>query len=102
MSYSDTGPIEISKEHYPSFHYEGSESLELPHEGTMTVRFKKTASSVSERDGKKHYSCTVEVRSIEDVEADKDDSPTRKHNDSEDALDKLMSNRMKGKKSKGY
>lgn len=101
MSYSDAGPAEISKEHYPSFHYEGDESLDLPHEGTMTIRFKKTASSVSERNDKKHYSCTVEVLAIEDVEGEKDDSPTRKHNDSEEALDKLMSDKMKSKK-KGY
>lgn len=104
MSYDNPGPVstDSSKQHYPSFHYEGDESLDLPHEGTMTIRFKKPSSSVSERDGKKHYSCTVEVLSIEDVDAEEDESPTRKHNDSEEALDSLMSERMKGKKKKGY
>lgn len=98
MTYSEPHKMDMPDRHYPSFHYEGEESLDLPHEGTMTIRFKKPSSSVSERDGKKHYSCTVEVLSIEKVKGEEDDSPTRKHNSSEEELDKLMSERMKSKK----
>lgn len=101
MSYDDVMPKPMDKKkHYPSFHYEGDEKLELPEEGTMTVHFCKTASSVSERDGVKHYSCTVEVKHILSVKADdyEDDAPTKKSSrGAEEALDLLMKEHISGK-----
>lgn len=93
---------EDSKKRYPTFTYEGDEEMELPKEGKMTVHFCKVASSESERNGKKHYSCTVEVKHILDVDAEdyEDDAPTKSYNkDSENALDELMEKKMK---EKGY
>ena len=91
MSYGDV-PISVGadeKEHFFSFHYEGSESLDLPHEGEMTVRFKKTGSSHSESNGKDRYSCTIEVRDILKVKGEDVEAPTRRGNETEEALDSL-------------
>lgn len=88
------------KKHYPTLRIEGDEKLELPEEGTMTVHFHKVASESSERDGKKHYSCTLEVKHILSVKADdyEDDAPTKKSSrGAEEALDALMKERMEKK-----
>lgn len=83
---------EAPSKHYPAFHYDGEQELDLPAEGEMVIKFRKTSSSVSEReDGKRHYSCTVEVREIVDVKEDEDSKPVAKYNNAEEALDKLMS-----------
>jgi len=91
MSYSDTMPPMPAdeKEHYPSFHYTGPESLDLPHEGEMTIRFKKTSSSHSENNGEEQYSCTIEVRDIVKVKGEDVEAPTRRGNETEEALDSL-------------
>lgn len=106
MSFEDGMPVSPrdDHEHFPTFHYDGKESLDLPEEGILKVHFRKIASGMSERDGKKQYSCTVEVRHILDVKAeeyDEDDvePPTRKHNESDKALDELMEKKIK---SRGY
>lgn len=102
MNYGDMPtPVGVSEEHYPSFHYEGGKDLGLPDEGVMKIHFCKTSSSVSERDGNKRYSCTVEVKKILDVEAEKDDSPTKRDRSNEDALDAIMEAVMKKKKKRG-
>lgn len=90
----------MSEEHYPSFHYEGEQDLGLPDEGEMTVKFRKTSSSTSERDGHKRYSCTVEVKKILNVEGEKDDSPTKRDTSGDDALDAIMVAVMKKKNKK--
>lgn len=100
MSYDEmASPQMVSekKKHYPTLRIEGDEKVELPEEGTMTVHFCKVASESSERDGKKHYSCTLEVKHILRVKADdyEDDAPTKKSSrGAEDALDALMKERM--------
>lgn len=102
MKNGEMSPIRMDEKNYPSFHYEGDENLELPKEGTMTVHYCKTASSVSERNGVMHYSCTVEVKHILSVkETDyEDEAPTKKSSrGAEEALDKLMSE-VVGRKSK--
>lgn len=93
---------EDRKKHYPTFTYEGDEKMELPEEGKMTVHYCKVASTESERNGKKHYSCTVEVKHILDVDGGdyEDEAPTKSYNkDSENALDELMDKKMK---ERGY
>lgn len=105
MSYGDSGgplPVEVKQDekHYPAFHYEGTEDLGIPHEGVMTIRYKKTSSSVSEHDDRPpRYSCTVEVRKIESIEG-AEDAPTKNYSqDAESALDALMEKKLK---QKGY
>jgi len=79
-----------SKEkYYPSFHYSGEEELDLPDEGEMTVRFRVVERTESERNGKKTCSYTIEVQSIEDVEEENDDSPTKSYDEAGSALDKI-------------
>lgn len=103
MSYDGpSGSIAIKdsdepKKHYPSFHYSGDQELGLPKSGEMTVRFKEVESSHSDRDGKKTYSCTVEIREILDVEAESDERPAKSHDESSAVLDKLMEARMRSK-----
>jgi hypothetical protein len=84
QSYDDLGPTEVSKEHYPSFHYQGPKELDLPAEGEMTIRFKKVSSSQNESNGKTQHSCTVDVLKILSVtEAEKREKKT------DEALDEL-------------
>lgn len=101
--YDEIVPVSLeeveSKRHYPAFHIEGDENVELPHEGTMLIKFRKTSSSESESRGEKRYSCTVEVHKILSVKAnEEDEAPTKKYSGAEDALDKLMSE-VTGRKS---
>ncbi len=54
------------KPSYPSFHYSGSEDLDLPTEGTMTVKYRVRSETCStDSDGQEHYECSIEVQSIE-------------------------------------
>lgn len=88
-----------SDKHYPTFHYEGPEDLGLPDGGTLEIKFVKTGSSISESDGKKRYSCTVEVREILEVEGEEVEAPTKSYSKgSDEALDALMAALTKGKK----
>lgn len=103
MRHSDSMPTPLREddEYYPSFHYTGEEKLDLPHEGEMTIRYKKTSSSMSEGKGGKHYSCTIEVQEIVSVEGKKvAEAPSKRDRTSEESLDKLMSE--KQKKSEDY
>lgn len=104
-SYDDmpqpVGPGGDNKKMYPTFHYEGPEDLELPKDGTMTIKFKKTSSSEREgRDGKKTYSCTVEVKELVSVNGEKDNSPSKRDKSAEESLDRLASEKMRSKKSR--
>lgn len=96
---SPTQPV-MDKKHYPSFHIEGDEDLGLPKEGEMTICFCVTNESRSENaDGKKHYSCTVEVRSIEDVDDEEPEAPAHGSDKAvSDVLDSLMEKHMAAKK----
>lgn len=62
---------EKDKTYYPSLHLEWDESYDLPDSGTMTVKFKKVHESTSKRNGEDaHQSVTLDIESIESVEAD--------------------------------
>lgn len=86
-------PSEVDRDEtmYPSFHFEGKEKPEIPHEGTMTIRYKKTSSSMSESKSGKRYSCSVEVRKIVSAESSDPEAPTKSNRETEDALDKIKS-----------
>lgn len=63
---------------YPTFHIESNEKLELPHEGTMTIKFKKISSEEREdEDGDSHYSCTIQVHEVIDAYSSEPEPPTR-------------------------
>lgn len=83
------GPVNPSNEvYYPSFHYEGKEELDIPKQGTMTIRFRKANSSESEdREGNEHYSCTVDV--LEILSVDGAESKKSSAKETEDALDSI-------------
>lgn len=88
---------------YPNFHYEGAKELDLPDEGEMTIKFRKTSETSSvDKSGKHFYSCTIEVQSICDVEGGEvdDDAPAHGSDKSvSDLLDSLMEKHMKEKES---
>lgn len=86
-----TSELDRDETMYPSFHFEGKEKLEIPHEGTMTIRYKKTSSSMSEGKSGKHYSCTVEVHKIVSAESSDPEAPSKSNRETENALDKIKS-----------
>ena len=85
------------EEYFPEFTFKEDDEPELPEEGVMKIRYKKTRSS-EDKKAKKPYSCTIEVREIISVDGkpeDVNDAPTKKYDEAGDALDKIA-------KSKGY
>lgn len=82
-------PSEKPIKHYPTLHLSCGDVLleNLPDEGTLEVTFKVTNRTVSERNGKKAYDLTLEIREILDVEEteEADEEP----DDAATALDKL-------------
>lgn len=99
MTASSCGCDHKEDEHYPEFHYSGKEKLDIPHEGVMTIRYKKTSSTMNdnERSGKT-YSCSVEVREVISVESDDPEAPTKSNRETEDALDALVAEKKKSEK----
>lgn len=88
--------VEIERrEHFPSFHIESDKKLDLPHEGTMTIRFKKVGFSMREdSDGEETYSCDVEVHEVVDAYSDEPNAPAKSHSkETENALDELKAKR---------
>jgi hypothetical protein len=80
---------------YPKFHYSGPEELDLPQEGDMVICFRKVReTSEVKQDGSHWYECDVEVRSIESVEGEDVEPPTRRDTSAEDNLDRLMKEHM--------
>ena len=90
-------PMSPKENHYPTFTYDGPEELGLPNSGTMTIRFKEVRRETSDRGGKKHYSCTIEVREIVSAKGEKDIRPAKTDKSAEDALDGHMKDMMKKK-----
>lgn len=72
---------------YPSFHYSGTEKLELPPTGEMTIRYKITNESKSRSGEAETHSCTVEVQAICGVK--KTRAPYKRDKSAEEALDSL-------------
>jgi hypothetical protein len=90
---------EKDETYYPTLHISGKKELDIPKEGVMTIRYRKTHSSVSEGDkSDPQYSCTIEAREIVSAESDEAESPTKRNSESEDALDKLMDEKKKSYK----
>lgn len=86
-----------SEKYYPKFHYSGDKELEIPDEGTMTIRYREVASSEREnRDGSENYTCEIEVQEIVSVEGDASaEAPAKSYGkDTGDALDALRKKKM--------
>lgn len=92
QSYGDESaiPSSISREpSYPSFHYSGTEDLDLPDEGTMTIKYRvRSETHATDKSGQKHYECSIEVQSIEKVKGEAE--TYKKKKDAGDYLDELM------------
>jgi hypothetical protein len=82
-------PQTDEKAYYPDFQYSGDKELDLPKEGTMTIRYCVTREVEEKRNGKDWYQCTVEVKEILSVEGEKDDMPTKRDTSASDALDAI-------------
>lgn len=82
---------EPPRKYYPNFHYEGEKDIELPVEGTMTIKFKRTSREERDRDGKTRYSYSVDVLGIEKVDEAEtnDDKPAKSYDEASSALDKI-------------
>lgn len=55
---------------YPTVYIDTSEKLDLPDDGEIKFKFKKTDTSYSEHNGKTSYSCTLELHKILDANAE--------------------------------
>lgn len=90
-------PMKMSEEkYYPSLHLEGDSEIDLPSEGTMTIKFRKTHETESKnRDGKEHYSCSFEILSIEDV------TPSKSEDDEDESTEDVLDGYVKEAKKKG-
>lgn len=88
-------PMDRDRKMYPTFRIESDEKPDLPHEGTMTIKFKKTASEQREdEDGDEHYSCTIQVHEIVDTYSSEPDAPAKNRSkETGDALDELKAKR---------
>lgn len=89
-------PSEVSDEKmYPSFHVESDEKIDFPHDGEMTIRFKKTSSEMREGKNGDRYSCTIEVRKIVSMYDGEKDAPYKRDKSAEQSLDELRAKRAK-------
>lgn len=79
---------------YPSFHYEGPEEIKIPAHGNMTVHYCVTRVRQTTTNSGEWYECDIQIKRIISAEEEKDDSPTKKNDDTENALDKLARERM--------
>lgn len=94
-------PYDPDEPHYPSVHLESHEPLNLPENGTIKFHFKKVGANVSERNGKKHYSCELELHVVLGAKAD-DEHPEEEKSDSKKTSDALDSHAREYKtKAKG-
>jgi hypothetical protein len=80
---------DMGKPYYPSVHLTKDKEYPFPDEGTMVVKFKVTSRSENERDGKKTYSCTLELRAIEKIEDKKANKKTDAYAERSEILDRL-------------
>ena len=81
------GPMELDdrgRVFYPSLFLEGKEEFDLPDEGELTIRFKKTGSSKKERRGGTKYTVDLDVLELVKVAKGKKEPPK-----GEEELDKL-------------
>lgn len=92
-----TSPHEVDRDEkmYPSFHVESDEKIDFPHEGEMTIKFKKISSEMREGKNGDKYSCTIEVRKIVSMYGEKDDAPSKRDRSAEEALDALAAEKMR-------
>lgn len=82
---------------YPSFHVESDEKIDFPHDGEMTIKFKKISSEMREGKNGDRYSCTIEVRKIVSMYGDEKEAPYKRDKSAEESLDALAAKRMKEK-----
>lgn len=90
--------IESDEEMYPTFRVESPEKIDFPHEGEMTIKFRKTGSE----EHKNHYTCTIEVQKIVSMypeEGESDEQPYKRDKSTEESLDKLAAERSKRNRS---
>lgn len=97
----DMVPVNVSasKTYYPSFTYSGDESLNLPKEGTMVVKFTKRRESTDETEDGTRYTCEIEVNKIVSIDSDEVKAPAKSGRESSDALDALMAKKRAKAKS---
>lgn len=93
---------EAPKKYYPTVTIT-KEDDHFPKDGKMVVTFHKVESREHERDGKPQYSCTLELREITGLDAEKDEKESApSYKKTEDALDSIMAEKKKAKETESY
>lgn len=91
-NFKDTMPeMDSDKEMFPSFTVHSDERIDFPHDGEMTIKFKKVGSE--DRNG--HYTCQIEVRKIVSMYDGEKDAPYKRDKSAEQSLDELRAKRAK-------
>lgn len=70
---TDAPKTTSSEMYYPSLHLDWEKPYDLPKEGTMVVKFKKTSESNTTRNGKTNQSVSLDI--IEIVSVDSEEAP---------------------------
>lgn len=91
-NFKDTMPeMDSDEEMFPSFTVHSDKRIDFPHDGEMTIKFKKVGSE--DRNG--HYTCQIEVRKIVSMYDGEKDAPYKRDKSAEQSLDELRAKRAK-------
>ncbi len=76
---------------YPSFTYsDNDEPLDIPKRGKMLIEYEETRREETTVNGKKHYECRIDVRTIISVEGAKKSEKAEKAGDALDAIKEAL------------
>lgn len=87
-------PGQDAEPSYPVIHYSGTEEIKIPAHGNMLVHYCVTRVVQTTTKAGERYECDIQIKKVVSAEEEKDESPTKKNSDTEDALDKLARERM--------
>ena len=92
-----SSPASDSEVYYPSFYIESEEPIDLPKEGTMTIKFNRKSKTESEADdGEDKYCFCIEVQKIVEVTGSEPSATTKSYDDASSALDAIAAALSKG------
>ena len=85
-----------SGEYFPEIHFEESSPCPIPEEGLLTVSFRLIKHSEDSRnEDNKKYGYTIQILKLVSAVSEELEAPSKRYNESEDALDKLAAEKSK-------
>jgi hypothetical protein len=82
-------PVDPTPKHYPTLYIDLDADVlgDIPECGTMEVYFRTVSKTVTDRDGEKTVSVSLEIQKILDIEEDEEEEPANDRKKAEKALD---------------